>query len=360
MWTYGTVTLPTGQPELIATDPDHRRRGLVRAQFEVVHDWSRAEGHVWQFINGIAWYYRQFGYAYALDLPPRPVWWLPAGPPATSTDLVVRAATPADVAFLAATEAEATSATTLGARRGEDGFTLELGRRPGGLVSCQVVVIERATGTADGLTEQIGYAAHTRRLNGGLVSLRALELRPGESWLAPTAAVLDHLHGWVRDHPDGPGRGVRLAVPGGHPVLRSAATRLGAGPPGTYGLYVRVPDVAAFLRAVMPELERRLAGSPAVGWSGDLHIDLYKGGLRLHLDDGRVTAVDEWSPAADGGDGVADARLPRDTFLRLLLGSRTAGELEREVADCLLTSDAGALLLDVLFPPMPMSTWEYC
>jgi hypothetical protein len=29
-------------------------------------------------------------------------------------------------------------------------------------------------------------------------------------------------------------------------------------------------------------------------------------------------------------------------------------------ADCLLTSDTGALMLDVLFPPMPMSTWEYC
>jgi hypothetical protein len=30
------------------------------------------------------------------------------------------------------------------------------------------------------------------------------------------------------------------------------------------------------------------------------------------------------------------------------------------VPDCLLMTDTGALLLDVLFPPMPMSTWEYC
>ncbi len=70
VWSYAGVSIKAGQPELIATHPDYRRRGLVRAQFEVIHDWSRAGGQLWQFIAGIAWYYRQFGYAYAVDLPP--------------------------------------------------------------------------------------------------------------------------------------------------------------------------------------------------------------------------------------------------------------------------------------------------
>ena len=51
--------------------------------------------------------------------------------------------------------------------------------------------------------------------------------------------------------------------------------------------------------------------------------------------------------------------MPRDDFLQLLFGNRTIEELERTTADCLLSTDAGALLLDVLFPAMPTSTWEF-
>jgi hypothetical protein len=192
------------------------------------------------------------------------------------------------------------------------------------------------------------------------VSLRALELRPGTDWLGPTAAIVAHLHAWLAAHPDGPGRGVRFALPAGHPAIRCAVRRLGAGMPGSYGLYVRVPDLVAFLQAVGPVLERRLAGSPAVAWTGDLRIGLYEEGLRLRFDEGRLGGIERWSPAAGDAGGPVDALVPRDDFLHLLLGNRTIADLERTVADCLLDTDAGALLLDVLFPPMPTSTWECC
>ena len=106
VWSYAGVPLKAGQPELIATHPDYRRRGLVRAQFEVIHDWSRAGGQLWQFIAGIAWYYRQFGYTYAVDLPPRPILRLGEAP-SPSTEFALRTATHNDVAFLAELEAQA-------------------------------------------------------------------------------------------------------------------------------------------------------------------------------------------------------------------------------------------------------------
>ena len=354
VWSYAGVPIKAGQPELVATHPDYRRRGLIRAQFEVIHEWSRVGGQLFQFISGIAWYYRQFGYTYAVDLPPRPIMWVGATPP-PSTQFSLRAATGDGVAFLAELEAEATSGTALGPLRGPEGFTLELARRPGGLLACEVLVIESTTGAVP-----VGYIAHQRRLNNGLVSLRAFELRPGTSWLGPTAAVVAHLHQWVRDHPDWPGRGVRFALPAGHPAVRCAATRLGWAPPGSYGLYIRVPDVIAFLRAIAPALEARLAASPAVAWTGALHIDLYQGGVRLRFDQGRLAEIEPWRRSAGGPASAVDANIPRDDFLHLLLGNRTIQELERTTADCLIETDAGALLLDVLFPPMPTSTWEFC
>jgi GNAT superfamily N-acetyltransferase len=354
VWTYAGVPINVGQPELVATHPDYRRRGLIRAQFEVIHEWSRAGGQLWQFIVGIPWYYRQFGYSYALDLPPRPIMWLgPTSPPA-SVEFTVRAATSADVGFLAEVEEEATSGTMLGPLRGQDGFTLELARRPGGLLACEILVIEAA-----GAATPIGYVAHQRRLVDGMVSLRALELRRGTNWLGPTSAVVAHLDRWVRDHPDGGGRGVRFALPAGHPATRCAFTRLGWPPPGSYGVYVRVPDVVAFVHAIAPVLEARLAESPAVNWTGDLRIDLYQGGLRLRFDDGRLSGIEPWQPPAGDTDG-ADASIPRDDFLHLLLGNRTIHDVEHTTADCILNTDSGALLLDVLFPLMPNSSWEFC
>ncbi len=351
-WRYSDVTLEAGQPELIATHPDYRRRGLIRAQFDVIHEWCRARGQLIQFIAGIPWYYRQFGYAYALDMPSRPVMWL-GQPPPPPAEITLRSATAADVGFLAELESGATSGTMLGPLRGKDGFGLELARRRDGLLACEVLVIESSAGA-------LGYVAHERRLVGGLVSVRNFELRPGTTWLGPTAAVLSHLHRWVRDHPDGPGRGVRVALPGGHPAIRSAATRLGSAPPGTYGLYVRVPDLVAFLRAITPVLEARVASSPAVAWTGDLRIDLYQEGLRLRFEDGRLSAIEPWRRPGDDGDRGADASMPRNEFLHLLLGNRTIHELEPATADCIVDTDTGALLLEVLFPPMPMTTWEFC
>ena len=68
IWTYGGIPFKLGHPELVATEPEYRRRGLVRKQFEVIHALSAARGELMQGITGIPWYYRLFGYEMALDM----------------------------------------------------------------------------------------------------------------------------------------------------------------------------------------------------------------------------------------------------------------------------------------------------
>ena len=67
-WEYEGVPFAIGRPEIVGSDPAYRNRGLIRALFEMVHARSEAEGHLAQAITGIAYFYRQFGYEYALDL----------------------------------------------------------------------------------------------------------------------------------------------------------------------------------------------------------------------------------------------------------------------------------------------------
>ena len=66
-WSYAGIEFGVGQPELMGTHPDYRRRGLVRAQFKTIHR-SSERGESLQVIAGIPWYYRQFGYEIALTL----------------------------------------------------------------------------------------------------------------------------------------------------------------------------------------------------------------------------------------------------------------------------------------------------
>ncbi|HKG26686.1 MAG TPA: GNAT family N-acetyltransferase, partial [Thermomicrobiales bacterium] len=65
-WTYGGIPFDVGRPELVGTHPDYRGRGLIGAQFEVIHRRSQERGHLMQALTGIPNFYRRFGYDPAL------------------------------------------------------------------------------------------------------------------------------------------------------------------------------------------------------------------------------------------------------------------------------------------------------
>ncbi len=65
----GDAVLPAGQVELVATDTLYEGRGLVRALMGWAHDRSRGRGHLLQVMIGIPYFYRLFGYEYAIDIP---------------------------------------------------------------------------------------------------------------------------------------------------------------------------------------------------------------------------------------------------------------------------------------------------
>src|SRR5262249_30383204 len=81
-WEYAGVPFEVGRPEDVATHPDYRNRGLVRAMFELLHARCAAEGRPVQAITGIPHIYRQLGYEYALAVRGRRVSFLALIPPA--------------------------------------------------------------------------------------------------------------------------------------------------------------------------------------------------------------------------------------------------------------------------------------
>ena len=67
-WRYEDVTIPSGEMGIVGTLEDYRRQGLIRAQVALFKRRLAERGCLTSHIQGIPYYYRQFGYEYALPL----------------------------------------------------------------------------------------------------------------------------------------------------------------------------------------------------------------------------------------------------------------------------------------------------
>jgi hypothetical protein len=135
-----------------------------------------------------------------------------------------------------------------------------------------------------------------------------------------------------------------------HPLYEVLGEELAPHVDLPYAWYLRVPDLAAFLRHIAPVLEGRLAASILTGHTGEVKLDCYRGGLRLVFEQGRLAEVAPWRPPAYGDH--ADVGCPALTLLQLLFGYRALAELKATFPDVWAKPEA-TLLLNVLFPKLP-------
>jgi hypothetical protein len=351
-WSYEGVKFGVGLPELVGTRPQWRRRGLVRVQFNLIHQWSARRGHLVQAIAGIPHFYRQFGYEMGLELGggrEGSVVDAPALKRGERDPFAVRAASEADLPFIARTYAAAMRRYLVTCARDRAAWRYELaGRRRDSEHRRDIGIIESAEG------EPVGLVCCPTRLWGNAVGADVYELKPGANWLAVTPSVIRHVikkgaQYAARQKTDL--KRFALWLGSEHPAYRVADWFLPRRR-DPYALYVRVPDLPAFVRRIRPVLERRLAESPAPGHTGELRISFYRGGLRMVFRSGRLAQVDHWEPERN-----ESAAFPGHTFLHLLFGHRSLADLQLAYSDCYARDGEAHLLLEALFPKRPSAVW---
>ncbi len=334
--TYLGVPLNVAMLEMVATHPAYRHHGLVRAQIKRFHQVVSERGFDLSIIEGIPYYYRQYGYGYAGDhwrSDSLPVWRIPAG--GANNALRLRPAALADIPRLVDFYAQAMSHLQVATLRDADywRFLLEHEKYP----------VEMIEETASGAV--IGYLCIFRRASrqqshiveasvaGAEVALALLQMLKGE-----TANEIQI--GWAVADP-----------------LLQVARALGSTPvPGDQWL-LRLPDVAGLLSKLTPVLEQRIAASAWAGVTTELRINLFRQAFALHLVAGKIKTVTplgfvDASMGADGGDLC----IPPDAFVRLLFGYRTLGQLFDVWPDIVVKPER-RLLIETLFPPLQGYFW---
>ncbi|MGQ0601039.1 MAG: GNAT family N-acetyltransferase [Anaerolineales bacterium] len=352
-WSYAGLPFKVGRPELVGTHPDYRNRGLVRKQFDMVHRWSAERGEMVQAITGIPWYYRQFGYEMTVNLGGARLGYemhVPKLKESEAEPFTIRPATEADLAFIAQVSDAGHRRDLLACVRDEALWRYELnGKNARNLTARVLCVIESTGGVA------VGLLAHPSFLWSDQLMATEYELSAGVSWLAVTPSIIRYLWATGQAYAEAEKKkcvAFGLGLGEAHPAYRVMHDRT----PREwkpYAWYLRVPDVACFLRHIAPVLEQRLAESIAAGHTGELKISFYRSGVLIKFDAGRLT-FEPWQPQLGTG---GDASFPDLTFLHLLFGHRTFDELRHFYTDCGVESDEARVLLEVLFPKQLSNIW---
>jgi hypothetical protein len=351
IWRYEDIPFGVGRPELVVTDPAYRRRGLVRAIFETLHALSDAQGHLAQGITGIPWFYRQFGYEYALPLGGSRnlnLTDVPSLEGDAAEPFQVRPATPADIPVLMNLYQRRCTGNLVTTQIDAERWRYDLnGHSPESVQKLHVNCLLDQAGHV------IGYFTISALPWGGHLTLWELEVAEGISLRAALPVVTRALKAQAEAYQSNIGSqpkpltGLRFALGLENPAYEAFEAKLGPFQP-PYAWYVRVPDLPGFIRHITPVLEKRLAASVMAGFSGELKITFYRHGLCLTFTAGRLTEVATWTPPESNQqwDGAGFSGL---TFLQLLFGYRSLAELRYAFPDC-WADEEPTLLLNALFP----------
>ncbi|HVU69823.1 MAG TPA: GNAT family N-acetyltransferase [Ktedonobacteraceae bacterium] len=354
-WTYEGIPFSVGRPEMVATDPAYRHRGLIRRLFEQVHARSEAEGDLAQAITGIAYFYRQFGYEYALELEDRratPLALIPPAPEGQAEGFTLRQATPLDIPHI----------MELYQRRCASGIVAASFTHADWLYEIETWKKHPALGhdfdfqmILDAAGQTVGFVACDARRRGQALGVWLLEFVEGINMQAALPPVLRALraHGLSLPavQPTLPAlRELSLSLGTTHPVHELLGEELDAPREPPYAWYIRVKDLPAFLLRIAPALEKRVADSPVAGYSGEIKLDFYRDGLRLVFERGRLVSAEPWR--APLYDSSASGQFPPLTFLQVLFGHRSPAALRQFLPDVAVSHEARPIL-KALFPTRP-------
>ena len=362
-WSFADIAFGVTRPEMVATAPSYRRRGLVRELFEMVHARGAAEGHLLSAITGIPYFYRQFGYEYALDLEGSRTAFFPLIPDADAGEAEgcsLRPARLADVDRLKAMY-DASRGTSLvwheappehwrsEIRLWDDPRVRDADVRSHGADS-RYWMIETLAG------EVAGSVRIASRRRGHALHVDELVLAAGADVASIAPALMRALREVglrtppVRDDA-GDCSEIELALGANHPLYDLLGDDIAPKRVAPYAWLIRVPDLPAFLRHVRPALDARLQQSVFAHFSGTLEIDLYREGVRLIVEGGRLVAIDPWRAPVPESESTGMGSPPL-TFVQLLLGYRSLDELTTISPDVWVRTER-RLLVDTLFPKTP-------
>jgi predicted acetyltransferase len=352
---FDGVSLKAAMMEMVLSHPDYRRMGLVKKLIRKFQEEVVTCGFDLTLITGIPNYYRQFGYAYALDLAEgvklgveriRELERMPEDPGKGSplAGISFRRVSVSDIPELHALRKESMKSLQVFFNRDEAywRYLLEGARY-------DIRMLDDST-----TGETLGYAILKRE--GGILCVMESGMRcdveneirdkdAAETRTKDAAKIL------LRCLINEVGQEIRIyAHP--HDKVRQVAMEWGAALLNNDQWLLKVEDQVALLTRLIPAFESRIDKSPMPGFTKEVIINQFRQAIGISIACGKITEIRslgfvDSSMGADGGDLC----IPADAFLRLLFGYRSLEQLWDAWPDTVVR-ESSRELLGILFPKM--------
>ena len=328
-WSIGGVTLKVAEMGCVATLPEHRHRGLIRRLTEEYHRHVADEGYDLSVIEGIPYFYRQFGYEYSLPL---------GHELKLRLDQIPDYETKSPIRIF--TDNDATEAMRL-LSESQRRFYAHLIR------DREVWKMQMKTGFAAGSK----FEAYTVEEEGTLVAyFRVGERRKERELILKEASDTDQttcqaILRYLKDLGKQKGLDLLNAQISYDSPFAEYLAAMGAIrriPP--YAWQIRVTDHVKILQKMTPLLGTRLAASMYRRLTEQLNLNLYRYTVQVTAEKGSIKSVQRLESNDD-----RMIRLNPLAFTQLLLGYRSREELEMIYPDFRVQS-SHKHLVDILFP----------
>ena len=348
-WNYQGVTLQVGRPEFVATHIGYRERGLVRHLFTLLHTRSQDEGHLIQCIQGIPYFYHQFGYEYALEVG--------AGRTITVTGVSTNdecqyRLRPAHIEDIDNIQnwysAEKSYALTTTFPKTWLQYQIQMHAFPEAFVSFWILLNPQGIPQGFIALQNKSIAPPHHAIPSTSKVIFALGFAP-EVEITTILPLMLHLLTSLSIHDEEGTEKLDVTFMLGrmHSCYTVLEKNYSVTPILPHAWYVRAINIIGLMQQMRSVLEQRLANSAYEEYSGDLKLYFYRGGIRCMFVQGRLVAVEDWVRSIWDADD--DISIPPDIFLQLFFGYRSLAELSRIYLDVQIKEEKIALFA-TLFP----------
>jgi predicted acetyltransferase len=332
-WSVGDVQMKVAELGMVATLPEYRRRGLIRQLVDEYHVQVGEQGYDLSVLEGIPYFYRQFGYEYAVPLLEE-----------TRIGLELIPECDPKVKIRPFTIRDLPKAIRL-LEHSQRKFYVHSVRDPRiwGIQHETMIASDPEPFEAYAVDDE-GETAAYFRMRENPVEKELLLTEVTEVDRPCAQAILKFL----KEHGQKHGLETLVACvsyqePFSQHFAAIGATRRAP----VYAWQVRIVDYVRIFWKLKPLFEERLADSMYRRLTETLNFNLREFSIRMTVKDGEIVDVQR----VEGGERSPLGFNPL-AFVKLLLGDWRRDELEKAYPDCRVDA-SHRHLIDVMFPKLP-------
>jgi hypothetical protein len=353
VWNYEDIPLNNLELGWVGTLKEYRRKGLNKLLYTHFDNLLLSGNYDISTIQGIPYYYRQFGYDFIIPLD-RTVWTrtnqiqpFDEKNPPEYMKLEVRLAEKKDIPSMMELLDELNQKLLIYASRSPELWEIQETMKTQFDNEFQSYVV------VDG-PKIVGYFRRVKKIS--------KDSSPNKSTMTVIESSIPTFNGVLRVFQFLYAEALQDDIPligsqgPSFNTLSKVMENLGGSGKPRWKYQVRIPNMTSFLQKISPVLERRLEGTMFEGLTYDVTMNTFQNCYKLKFVNGKIIDVTDLGPQQVNENQAFSA--PPNDLARLVLGAYSIKEIEQNNIDFIVRGEV-RLIAETLFPKKESSVYYY-